>query len=63
MKNLHMLPVNVVDLVESLNNPNIRDTERMNLLQRVEAIRDYCTLAANKFSKTPSVKKPVNKFK
>lgn len=51
MKNQHLLPINIVDLVEKLNNPNVRDPERTNILQRIETIRDYCGNAVTKFNK------------
>lgn len=63
MKNQHLLPVNIVDLIEKFNNPNTHDTERMNLLQRIEAIRDYCTIAVNKFNKTTTIKNSIRKTK
>lgn len=51
-----MIPVNVIDLVEKLQNPNVRDPEKTNLLQRVETIRDYCNSAVVKFNNKNSMK-------
>jgi len=48
MKNLHLIPINVIDIVEKLNTPGIREMERSNYILRLEAIRDYCDTAINK---------------
>jgi hypothetical protein len=57
MKNLHLIPVNVLDLVEKLNDSTIKENEHLNYQLRLEAIRDYCSVALNKHS----AKKPVIK--
>ena len=41
MKNEHLLPVNIIDLVEKHRQPNLRENERMNYQLRLETIRDY----------------------
>jgi hypothetical protein len=51
MKNLHLIPINVIDIVEKLNAQGIRESERNNYLLRLEAIRDYCEDAINKNNK------------
>ena len=51
MKNEHMLPVNVIDLAHKLNDPNLRGNERDNYELRIEAIRDYCTMILNTYSR------------
>ena len=56
MKNLHLVPVNIVDLVEKLNDKNVRENEHNNYVLRVEAIRDYCAAA---LVKNHSTQKPV----
>ena len=48
MKNEHLVPVNIQDIVNQLNNKNIRENERANLLIRLDAIRDYVTAAVVK---------------
>jgi hypothetical protein len=48
MKNEHLVPVNVQDIVNRLNDKNIRENERANLLNRLDAIRDYVTAAVVK---------------
>jgi len=41
MKNEHLVPVNVQDIVSRLKEKNLSYNERMVLIQRLEAIRDY----------------------
>ena len=48
MKNDHLVPVNIQDIVNRLNDKNIKENERMNLLMRLDAIRDYVTAAVVK---------------
>lgn len=57
IKNLHMIPINIVDLAEKLLDKNLRENERMNYQQRLEAIRDYCSITITKSIS----QKPVNK--
>ena len=47
-KNEHLLPVAVIDIVEKLNQPNIRENERMSYVLRLETIRDFCDFALRK---------------
>jgi len=56
MKNLHLVPVNVIDIVEKLNDKTIRENEHNNYVLRIEAIRDYCAAA---LVKNHSAQKPV----
>jgi hypothetical protein len=51
MKNLHLVPANVIDLVDKINDNNIRENERNNYVLRLEAIRDYTTLCLNTYSR------------
>ena len=51
MKNLHLLPANVMDLVDRINDPNIKENERNNYIFRLEAIRDYVTISLNTYSR------------
>ena len=44
-KNLHLVPINIQDLIEKMMDKNTRENERMNYALRVEAIRDFCTEA------------------
>lgn len=46
MKNQHLIPANVIDLVEKFNVAG--DTEKVYLLQRLESIRDYCNKCIDK---------------
>jgi hypothetical protein len=48
MKNEHLIPVNIVDLVNKFNEKNLRENEKMNYQIRLETIRDYCSAALNK---------------
>ena len=58
MKNLHLVPVNVQDIVQKLNDPNIRENELYNYQLRLEAIRDYCSIAINKHLSKQPIRKP-----
>jgi|APCry1669192319_1035405.scaffolds.fasta_scaffold01831_7 hypothetical protein len=42
MKNEYLVPVNVVDIADRLKSPSLNINERMNLVLRLEAIRDFC---------------------
>jgi hypothetical protein len=41
MKNEHLVPINVQDIVNRLKEKNLSYNERMVLIQRLEAIRDF----------------------
>lgn len=51
MKNLHLVPVNVLDLVDKINDSNIRENERNNYVLRLEAIREYTIMCLNTYSR------------
>jgi len=51
IKNLHLVPINVVDIVDKLSNKDIRENEQTNYMMRLEAIRDYTTAAVIKLQK------------
>lgn len=53
MKNQHLIPINIIDIVERLNDSNIRDNERNNYIHRLEVIRDYCDMAIKKAPTRP----------
>ena len=55
MKNDHLVPVNIADIVQRLSDKNIRENEKIALLQRLETIRDYCAAAIVKHSNRPSL--------
>lgn len=42
MKNDHLVPVNVQDIANRLCEKNLSANERLVLLQRLEAIREFC---------------------
>jgi len=48
MKNLHLVPVNIVDLVEKVNDKSIRENERINYVLRLEATASFITESLNK---------------
>ena len=50
MKNDYLVPVNVIDIVDKLNSEGTSTNERMNLVMRLEAIRDFCEQAARRYS-------------
>lgn len=45
MKNEHLVPVVVQDIVNKLNAKDVGENEKANLLLRLDAIRDYVTAA------------------
>ena len=61
MKNDHLLPVNVIDLVEKFNTA-YNENERLNYQFRIEAIRDYCDQAVKKHLAEKPVRKENNRF-
>jgi len=50
MKNEHLVPVNIQDIVNRLGDNNLSANERLVLIQRLEAVKDYCTEALNKYN-------------
>lgn len=54
MKNLHLVPVNVLDLVEKINDRSLRENEHVNYVLRLETIRDYCNEALSKQKSQPA---------
>lgn len=42
MKNDHLVPPPVLDMIERLKSDSLRDNERMALVQRLEVTRDFC---------------------
>lgn len=52
MKNQHLIPINVVDIVEKLNSTT-NENERTNYIVRLETIRDYCDQAIKKAPSKP----------
>ena len=51
MKNLHLVPANVLDLVEKINDNNIRENEKNNYILRLETIRDFTTTVLSSHSR------------
>lgn len=48
MKNEHLVPIVIQDIVNKLKDPNLKENERANILVRLDAIRDYVTAAVVK---------------
>ena len=48
MKNEHLVPVNIQDIVSRLKERSVSTNEKLVLLQRLEAIRDFCDDAYKK---------------
>ena len=48
MKNLHLVPVNILDLVEKINDNNLRENERNNYILRLETTAAYISEAVAK---------------
>jgi hypothetical protein len=57
MKNLHLVPVNILDLVEKINDKTIRENEKNNYVLRLEATSAYISEALNKNTMNFSRKK------
>ena len=48
MKNEHLVPVNIQDIVGRLRETNLSTNEKMVLIQRLEAIHEYVSAAIKK---------------
>ena len=51
MKNSHLIPVNIFDLVEKLNDKSIKENEQINYQLRLETIRDFISESLNTHSR------------
>lgn len=49
MKNDHLIPVNIQDIINRLKGVDLSQNERFVLIQRLEAIRDFCADAVKKY--------------
>ena len=47
MKNEHLVPVVVQDLVNRLKEKTVSENERLVIIQRLEAIRDFINIKLN----------------
>lgn len=59
MKNQHLIPINVLDIIEKVNDPKTNENEKNNYIHRLEAIRDYCDAAIKKALQNVSKAKGV----
>jgi hypothetical protein len=41
MKNLHLVPPNVIDLVDKINDKRVRENERNNYILRLETTNEF----------------------
>lgn len=51
MRNQHLIPINVLDIVDKINNENTNVNERNNLIHRLEVIKEYTEKEYNKVKK------------
>jgi hypothetical protein len=51
MKNLHLVPAIVIDLVDKINDNITRENEKNNYVLRLEAIREYTNVCLATYSK------------
>lgn len=58
MKNEHLIPPIVMDIVDKFNSPSVRENEKLNYMIRLEAIRDYCDKNIKKHLANQITKKP-----
>lgn len=58
MKNEHLIPVNISDLVGKINDPIIRDNEKQNYVLRLEATLAYINESLMKYRSQKPVVKP-----
>jgi len=63
MKNEHLVPVNVVDLVTKINDKNLHENERNNYVLRLEATSAYIneSLLKNKMVVSNNSRKNQNR--
>ena len=62
MKNLHLVPVNVLDIVEKMNTA-YNENEIQNYVHRLEVIRDYCIYSLDQYNKKNDFRVIKNKKK
>ncbi len=51
MKNQHLIPANIIDLVSRINNEKTNVNERNNLIHRLEVIKEYTEKEYDKVKK------------
>jgi hypothetical protein len=56
MRNEHLIPPIVLDIVDKFNSPNVRENEKLNYILRLEAIRDYCNNIIDKHNSQKEIK-------
>ena len=64
MKNEHLIPVNITDLVGKINDPMVKNNERQNYVLRLEATMSYINESLMKYrSQKPVVKSNTRQFR
>jgi hypothetical protein len=58
MKNEHLVPVNITDLVNKINDKSMRENEKQNYVLRLESTAEYINEALMKHRSQKSVIKP-----
>jgi hypothetical protein len=43
-----LIPINIIDLVDKINDPRTNENERNNYILRLETIKDFCETAIKK---------------
>lgn len=64
MKNLHLVPPAVHDIIVALESGSLGENERLALIQRLETIRDTCNVTLTRITREAEIKPlPKKKFK
>jgi hypothetical protein len=48
LKNQHLIPINIIDLVDKINDPRTNENERNNYILRLETIKNFCEITIKK---------------
>lgn len=61
MRNEHLLPVNIIDMVNTFNNTK-NQNEKLNYQLRLEAVRDFCDETLKKHLSSQTIDHSKNKM-
>jgi len=56
MKNAHLVPPAVHDIITNLESPILGENEKLVLIQRLETIRDFCVTTLNRINRENELK-------
>ncbi len=56
MKNSHLVPPAVHDIISNLESNSLGENERLALIQRLETIRDFCNKTLNRIAREDELK-------